>query len=84
MPAQSADPKAVLVTGSTSGIGKRTVELLSSEGIYVYAGGRRQADLDMLDAMDNVESVRLDVTKPEDIAAAVAQIEKGGKGLPGR
>ena len=80
---QDQDPRAVLVTGATSGIGKRTVELLSSEGIYVYAGGRKPADLEMLDAMDNVESVRLDVTKPEDIAAAVAQIENGGKGLHG-
>lgn len=80
---QAADMKAVLVTGASSGIGKRTTELLSSQGFYVYAGARKQQDLDMLDAMKNVEAVRLDVTDSSDIEAALAQVKKGGRGLYG-
>lgn len=75
--------RAVLVTGATSGIGLRTAEHLSASGFYVYAGARKQADMERLNAMENVEAVRLDVTSSEDIAAAVAQITKAGKGLYG-
>ena len=78
---QAAELRAVLVTGASSGIGKRTTELLSAEGFFVYAGARKQQDLDMLDAMKNVEAVRLDVTKPGDIEAAVKQVTEGGRGL---
>lgn len=79
----NSDSKAVLVTGASSGIGLRIAETLSSNGFYVYAGARKAADLEMLDAMENVSSVRLDVTVDEDIAAAVAFIEKQGRGLWG-
>jgi NADP-dependent 3-hydroxy acid dehydrogenase YdfG len=75
--------RAVLVTGATSGIGLRTAEHLSASGFYVYAGARKQADMDRLNAMKNVEAVKLDVTSLEDITAAVEQITKGGKGLHG-
>jgi len=75
--------RAVLVTGATSGIGLRTAEHLSASGFYVYAGARKQADMDRLNAMENIEAVRLDVTSPEDIEAAVAQITKAGRGLYG-
>ncbi|MEP6391317.1 MAG: SDR family NAD(P)-dependent oxidoreductase [Halioglobus sp.] len=75
--------RAVLVTGATSGIGLRTAEHLSASGFYVYAGARKQADMGRVNAMDNVEAVRLDVTSPEDIAAAVTRITKAGKGLYG-
>jgi len=78
---QAAELRAVLVTGASSGIGKRTTELLSAEGFFVYAGARKQQDLDRLDAMKNVEAVRLDVTKPGDIDAAVKQVTRGGRGL---
>lgn len=74
---------AVLVTGASSGIGKRTTELLAKEGFYVYAGARKQKDLDMLNAMEGVTAVRLDVTVPGDIEAAVAQVVEGGRGLYG-
>ncbi len=75
--------KAVLVTGASSGIGLKITELLSSKGYFVYAGARKQADLDRLNAMDNVESVRLDVTKWDDINAAVETVKKAGRGLYG-
>jgi NAD(P)-dependent dehydrogenase (short-subunit alcohol dehydrogenase family) len=52
-------------------------------GYFVYAGARKDADLAALDAIENVDAVRLDVTKPEEIAAAVETISKGGRGLCG-
>ena len=73
--------RAVLITGASSGIGLRTAEALAANGFYVYAGARKQADLDMLNAMDNVEAVRLDVNVQEDIDAAVEQVTAGGRGL---
>ncbi len=78
-----SEAKAVLVTGASSGIGLSITEVLSSNGFYVYAGARKAEDLERLDAMDNVSSVRLDVTSDEDIAAAVAFVESEGRGLWG-
>ena len=75
--------QAVLITGASSGIGLRTTEILSSAGTFVYAGARKQADIDALNAMENVEAVRLDVTKQDEIEAAVKQIKAGGRGLYG-
>jgi NAD(P)-dependent dehydrogenase (short-subunit alcohol dehydrogenase family) len=75
--------KAVLVTGASSGIGLRTTEVLSANGFYVYAGARSPEDLDRLDAMDNVSSVKLDVTIQEDIDKAFDFVEAQGRGLWG-
>ncbi|MEZ4415742.1 MAG: SDR family NAD(P)-dependent oxidoreductase [Gemmatimonadota bacterium] len=74
---------AVLVTGASSGIGLRTTELLSQNGFHVYAGARDPADLERLDAMTNVTSVRLDVTVPAEIDAAADRIRREGRGLFG-
>jgi len=74
---------AVLVTGASSGIGKRTTELLASKGYFVYAGARKQKDLDALNTMKNVEAVRLDVTIRDDIDNAVLKITRAGRGLYG-
>lgn len=75
--------KAVLVTGASSGIGLRTTEVLSANGFYVYAGARSPEDLERLDAMDNVSSVKLDVTIQEDIDKAFDFVEAQGRGLWG-
>lgn len=75
--------RAVLVTGASSGIGLKITEVLSTNGFYVYAGARKTADLERLDAMENVSSVRLDVTKQEEIDAAVEFVEQQGRGLWG-
>lgn len=75
--------KAVLVTGATSGIGLRIAERLASEGYFVYAGARKQQDMDRLNKMDNIEAIRLDVTVQEDIDAAVKQVSDAGRGLWG-
>lgn len=75
--------KAVLVTGASSGIGLRIAEVLADNGYYVYAGARKAEDLRRLDALDNVSSVRLDVTVQEDIDAAVDYVRIEGRGLWG-
>ena len=76
-----APPKAVLVTGASTGIGRKVTEYLAGRGYFVYAGARKQADLDALGAIKNVQAVKLDVTKQEDIDAAVLSITKEGRGL---
>ena len=52
-------------------------------GYFVYATARKDEDLKALAAIPNVQSLRLDVTQPADIAAAVAAITKAGRGLYG-
>lgn len=81
--AESAEPKAVLITGATTGIGRVTAEQLASKGYFVYAGARKQTDIDALNKIENVMAVRLDVTVQDEINAAVEQIRKEGRGLWG-
>ncbi len=80
---EAEDVRAVLVTGASSGIGLRMTEVLSENGFFVYAGARSAEDLERLDAMENVKSVRLDVTIQSEIDAAVALIRAEGRGLYG-
>lgn len=75
--------KAVLVTGASSGIGRKITEVLAANGHFVYAGARKDKDLAELNKIDNVEAVRLDVTVQDDIDAAVARITEAGRGLHG-
>ena len=83
-PAAAADDqKAVLITGASSGIGRYAAERLAKEGHFVYAGARKDADIEELNKIENIMAVRLDVTKQDQIDAAVALIEKQGRGLWG-
>lgn len=75
--------KAVLVTGASSGIGRNIAETLAADGYLVYAGARKQADLDALNKIPNIQAVRLDVTRQDEIDAAVETVRAGGKGLYG-
>jgi len=82
--AQSEDVrKAVLITGASTGIGRLTAERLADAGYFVYAGARKQEDLDALNAIENIMAVRLDVTVQEEIDAAVKLIRSEGRGLWG-
>lgn len=78
-----ANQKAILVTGATTGIGRVTAEHLASQGYFVYAGARKDADMEALNKIDNIMAVRLDVTKQDQIDAAVKLIEDQGRGLWG-
>lgn len=83
LPAGEVEQQAVLVTGASSGIGRKITEVLAQRGYFVYAGARKQADLDALNKLDNVRSVRLDVTIQEQVDAAVDTVEADGRGLHG-
>ena len=78
-----SEQKAILVTGASTGIGRNLAETLAAEGHFVYAGARKMADLDALNAIDNIQAIRLDVTIQEQIDAAVETVRKGGRGLYG-
>ncbi|MBL9148164.1 MAG: SDR family oxidoreductase [Phycisphaerae bacterium] len=75
--------RAVLVTGASTGIGRKTAEVLAANGFFVYACARKDADLKALNAIENIQAIRLDVTKPDEIAAAVKTVRDGGRGLYG-
>jgi len=82
-PSEPTTSKAVLVTGASSGIGRKITEHLAADGYFVYATARKEEDLKALGAIKNVQPLRLDVTQPADIAAAVDAVTKGGRGLYG-
>ena len=79
----SAKQKAILITGASTGIGRNMAETLAAEDHFVYAGARKQADLDELNAIENIQAIRLDVTDQQEIDAAVEIVRKGGRGLYG-
>ncbi|MGE4070373.1 MAG: SDR family oxidoreductase [Lysobacterales bacterium] len=81
--ADAPKQKAILVTGATSGIGRNIAETLAREGYLVYAGARKQADIDELSAIDNIEGIRLDVTVQKDVDDALALVRERGTGLYG-
>ena len=82
-PPAGESQKAVLVTGASTGIGRKITERLAADGYFVYAGARKDSDLAELNAIENVQALRLDVTKPEEIAAAVEAVTAAGRGLHG-
>ncbi len=72
--------KVVLVTGASSGIGKEIAKQLLGEGYTVYAAARR------LERMQDIEElgaipIRMDISKDEDIVAAVDRIASGHGGV---
>ncbi|MDX1402977.1 MAG: SDR family oxidoreductase [Woeseiaceae bacterium] len=81
--ASDGEQKAILITGASTGIGRNMAETLAANGYFVYAGARKQADLEALNAIDNIRGIRLDVTVQEEINAAVQLVRDGGNGLYG-
>jgi len=75
--------KAVLITGASTGIGRKITEVFAEKGYFVYAGARKQKDLDSLNNIKNVQAIKLDVTDQKQINSAVTKVEKGGRGLHG-
>jgi len=73
--------RCVLVTGSSTGIGRESALALAKAGIKVYAGVRKQSDADELKALDaDIEPMILDVTVGEEIEAAARRIEREQSG----
>jgi len=77
------DQKAVLITGASSGLGRVMAETLAANGYFVYAGARKDKDLEELSAIKNIQGIRLDVTDQGEIDAAVRTITEAGRGLYG-
>jgi NAD(P)-dependent dehydrogenase (short-subunit alcohol dehydrogenase family) len=75
--------RAVLVTGASVGSGRKVTERLAAEGYYVFAGARKEQDLKELSAIRNVQGIRLDVTVPAEVAAAVEVVRNSGRRLHG-
>ena len=74
--------KTVVITGTSSGIGKACALYLDKMGFKVYAGVRKQVDGDNLkkEASDRLSTIILDVCNAESINTAVSIIkeETGG------
>ena len=67
------NPKTILITGCSSGIGLRCAKILKERGWRVFATARKQEDVDRLN--DNgFESLLLDLDKSDSIQDAVTDI----------
>jgi NAD(P)-dependent dehydrogenase (short-subunit alcohol dehydrogenase family) len=73
--------KAILVTGASTGSGRMIAETLAAGGHLVFAGARKQQDLEELDSIENIQSLRLDVTIQSEIDAAVRTVSESGHSL---
>ncbi len=80
---EQSEKKWVLVTGASTGLGRACVTYLAAHGYGVYAGARKEKDLEDLNKIENVRAVKLDVTRPEDVQAAKTFIETCNTGLFG-
>jgi len=72
-PSQKVDG-CVLVTGADSGMGEAAAVHLASVGYHVFAGIFLDKSETTYSGMKNVTTIKLDVTKPESIEAAVKKI----------
>ena len=73
--------KVTLVTGATSGLGKAMALLLAGKGYDVYAGARKTADGEALEAEGkgrgiSLKAVQLDVTDDGSARTAVARVAR--------
>jgi NAD(P)-dependent dehydrogenase (short-subunit alcohol dehydrogenase family) len=79
--------KSVVITGSSTGIGRACALMLDRNGFRVFAGVRKEADGDALRsaASESLTPVHIDVTDAESIAAMAEQVsgEVGDAGLHG-
>jgi len=75
-PSEQTVSKAILVTGASSGIGRKITEHLAADRYFVYATARKEEDLKALGAIKNVQPPRLDVTQPADIQQQWKQLPK--------
>lgn len=73
---------SVLVTGSSSGIGRACLTRLAEDGWRVFAGVRSETDAEAVGAVPGeVRPLRLDVTDAGSIATASAQVSEQNGGV---
>ncbi len=65
--------KAVIITGGTSGIGRRTVEIFAEEGASVLIAARREKEgRTLADSLgDSVDFIKTDVSREDDVMAMI-------------
>lgn len=80
MARQSEDKKVVLITGASSGIGKDTAKTLLGQGYTVYCAARRVEQMMDLEKLGGIP-IKMDITKEEDLVAAVEQVKKAHGGV---
>lgn len=75
--------RTILITGATTGIGRHTAIYLKARGHTVIATGRNERALAELRQGFAIETVTLDVTRPESIALAKREVDRitGGQGI---
>ena len=90
----NGSPRAVLITGCSSGIGRAAADTLRERGYRTFATARRVADVERL-AAGGHESLQLDLTDARSIDAALDEVfsrtsgrlyglfNNGGFGQPG-
>ena len=66
--------KSIVITGSSSGIGKATAKHFAAKGWRVAATMRKPENETELGQIENISLYPLDVTSDESIAAATEQI----------
>jgi len=74
--------KTVLITGASTGIGAAAARHMAAKGWRVFAGVRKAADGDALKAgaSGDLRPIILDVTKPDQVAAAVDMVSAALEG----
>ena len=75
--------KPVLITGASTGIGRKSVELLVEKGRKVYACARKERDIKELNQIPNTTAFKLDVTDNEQISKVIQEIKELDEGLYG-
>ena len=74
--------KTAIITGGTSGIGKRTVEVFADEGAYVLIAARREKEgRELAQALGpKVDFLKTDVSKEADVKTMIAYaVERFGR-----
>jgi NAD(P)-dependent dehydrogenase (short-subunit alcohol dehydrogenase family) len=68
----------VLITGASSGFGRVTAQILADKGFKVFAGARKQSDIDKLNEKENIIGVKLDIRNSDQIQSTINLLEKNG------
>src|SRR5215218_5026477 len=81
-------PRAVVVTGASSGIGRAAAMKLARSGFRVFAGVRKEEDAEALEetaSAGRLKPLFIDVTDEHLVASAASTVEEavGGEGIAG-
>ncbi|MDD5935796.1 MAG: SDR family NAD(P)-dependent oxidoreductase [Clostridiales bacterium] len=66
----------IVISGASTGIGYAIATESTTDGNRVYAGARKEKDIERLSQHQNITGIKLDITCPEQISEAVKYIEK--------